>query len=352
VRGSDVPDQSVVLGNHRDAWVYGAVDPSSGSATQIELARVLGELAAEGQRPRRTVVLASWDAEEWHLTGSTEWGEEFAKSLGEGCVAYLNVDSSTAGPEFLAAAVASLDSTVETVARDVIDPNTRKSLLEAWSGRVGAEASLVDNELGSGSDYTVFLNYLGIPIVDMVFDGPYGVYHSQYDNLLWMERFGDPGYRYMTAMAEVWGRMALRLANAEVLPYDFENYAETVAGFVEALAGTPGAEQNLKLQDARAAIAAWRDSAARARALSASPTPGSGRWPRAGAIGAIWPGPGECGPKCQGSQGPEGGAGRARAAVACPRRSRTSGGGRRQRRSTRSSRKTSRRSTVRSTTAR
>lgn len=267
VRGAELPEESVVLGNHRDAWVYGAVDPSSGSATQLELARVLGELKRDGKRPRRTVVLASWDAEEWHLTGSTEWGEEFARSLGEGCVAYLNVDSSTAGPDFLAGAVASLDSTVETVARDVIDPNTRRSLLDAWSRRVGPEGALVENELGSGSDYTVFLNYLGIPIVDMVFDGPYGVYHSQYDSLLWMERFGDPGYRYMTAMAEVWGRMALRLANAEVLPYDFENYARTVGGFVESLAEMAGAE-HLEIEGARAAVAAWEASAAKARALA------------------------------------------------------------------------------------
>jgi N-acetylated-alpha-linked acidic dipeptidase len=273
VRGSELPEESVVLGNHRDAWVYGGVDPSSGSATQLELARLLGGLAKEGNRPRRTVTLASWDAEEWHLTGSTEWGEQFAKSLGAGCVAYLNVDSSTAGPEFLAAAVASLSSTVETVARDVIDPNSRRSLLEAWRRRVGSpqggEAHLVDNELGSGSDYTVFLNFLGIPVVDMVFDGPYGVYHSQYDNLLWMERFGDPGYRYMTAMAEVWGRMGLRLANAKVLPYDFESYARTVGGFIERLAELPGAAEHLDLAGARGAAAGWESAAGRARQVAA-----------------------------------------------------------------------------------
>jgi N-acetylated-alpha-linked acidic dipeptidase len=273
IRGADLPEESVVLGNHRDAWVYGGVDPSSGSATQLELARLLGRLANGGHRPRRTVTLASWDAEEWHLTGSTEWGEQFAKSLGEGCVAYLNVDSSTAGPEFLASAVASLSSTVETVARDVIDPNSRRSLLEAWRRRVGSpedgEARLVDNELGSGSDYTVFLNFLGVPVVDMVFDGPYGVYHSQYDNLLWMERFGDPGYRYMTAMAEVWGRMGLRLANAEVLPYDFERYARTVGGFIERLAELPGAAEHLDLTEARSATAGWESAAGRARETAA-----------------------------------------------------------------------------------
>jgi N-acetylated-alpha-linked acidic dipeptidase len=273
VRGAELPEQSVVLGNHRDAWVYGAVDPSSGSATLIELARGLGRLVREGHRPRRSLVLASWDAEEWHLTGSTEWGEQFAEELGEGCVAYLNVDSSTAGPNFLAAAVASLNSTIEAVARDVIDPNSRGSVLEAWRKSEGKESGLIGNELGSGSDYTVFLNYLGVPIVDMLFDGPYGVYHSQYDDLLWMERFGDPGYRYMTAMAEVWGRLALRLANARLLPYDFGGYAAAVDRFLDGAAALPGAEGRLDLAPARAALERWKKAAREVTRATAAADP-------------------------------------------------------------------------------
>jgi N-acetylated-alpha-linked acidic dipeptidase len=268
IRGSEKPDELVILGNHRDAWVYGAVDPSSGTASLLEAARVLGALAESGERPRRTLVFANWDAEEWHLTGSTEWGEQFASELGENAVAYLNVDSSTSGPEFSVSAIASLNPTIVEVAREVVDPNSRRSLLEAWQGMreptVAADdtaATLVENELGSGSDYTVFLNFLGVPVVNLTFDGPYGVYHSQYDDLYWMEHFGDPGYRYMTAMVEVWGRMALRLANADVLPYDFRPYASTVQEFLDSLRAVGRAEEKLDLEGIEAVLEEWREAA-------------------------------------------------------------------------------------------
>ena len=268
IKGTDKPDELVILGNHRDAWVYGAVDPSSGTASQLEAARVLGALAQKGERPRRTVVFASWDAEEWHLTGSTEWGEQFAKELGEGAVAYLNVDSSTSGPDFSIGAVASLNPTILQVARDVIDPNSRRSLFDTWKKKqepsavsADAETSMVENELGSGSDYTVFLNLLGVPVASMSFTGPYGVYHSQYDDLYWMEHFGDPGYRYMTAMVEVWGRLGLRLANAEVIPYDFRSYASAVGSFADALREVAGLEEELDLTRITTAIDAWRQAA-------------------------------------------------------------------------------------------
>ena len=266
-----------MLGNHRDAWVFGAVDPSSGSATQLELARALGGLAREGKRPRRSIVFASWDAEEWHLTGSTEWGEQFEDDLRRNAIAYLNVDGSTSGSEFSAGTVASLNRLVVETVRDVRDPATSGSVLDAWGAALGEERERVigggasntvavrqpvdypGNELGSGSDYTVFLNFLGIPIVEMSFDGPYGVYHSMYDNYQWMTRFGDPGFRYMTAMSEVWGRMALRLANAEAYPFDFVLYANRVSGFVDALSKAPGAGR-LRLQPAREAARRWRNS--------------------------------------------------------------------------------------------
>ena len=300
IRGSEAPDQLVVLGNHRDAWVYGGVDPSSGTATQIELARVLGTMLREGHRPRRTVVLASWDAEEWHLTGSTEWGEQFAGELSDGAVAYLNVDGSTSGSEFLAGAVASLNPLIVETVRDVVDPNTGGSVLDAWGhdlrtteleavigggADTGEESDLDDpmnyvgNQLGSGSDYTVFLNFLGIPIVEMSFNGPYGVYHSQYDNYHWMERFGDPGFRYMTAMADVWGRMALRLANAGILPFDLALYAGRAEEFLADLQGRPAVAERLDLSEAEAAISEWAVAAerleARIQAALASSAPGA-----------------------------------------------------------------------------
>ncbi len=283
IRGTEEPDKYVVLGNHRDAWVFGAVDPSSGSATQLELARVLGALAREGKRPRRSIVFASWDAEEWHLTGSTEWGEHFADELKRNAIAYLNVDGSTSGSDFEAGAIASLNRLVAETVRDVPDPGRAGSVLEAWGETLAAEdreavigggATRADsaprrpedypgNALGSGSDYTVFLNFLGIPIVEMSFNGPYGVYHSMYDDRYWMEQFGDPGYRYMTAMGEVWGRMALRLANAEHHPHDFAIYADRVGGFLDGLEEQPGVGTRLggEATRARAAVDAWRAAA-------------------------------------------------------------------------------------------
>jgi N-acetylated-alpha-linked acidic dipeptidase len=275
IRGTDEPDKYVVLGNHRDAWVFGGVDPSSGSSTQLELARGLGALAREGMRPKRSIVFASWDAEEWHLTGSTEWGEQFEDDLRRNAIAYLNVDGSTSGSDFSAGAVASLNRFIVETVRDVRDPATRGSVLDAWGTALRAERERVigggasgttttdrpldypGNALGSGSDYTVFLNFLGIPIVEMSFDGPYGVYHSMYDDYQWMTRFGDPGFRYMTAMSEVWGRMALRLANAEAYPFDFALYANRVFGFLDQLARVRGAER-LDLQPARLAATRWR----------------------------------------------------------------------------------------------
>jgi N-acetylated-alpha-linked acidic dipeptidase len=275
IRGSEEPDKYVVLGNHRDAWVFGGVDPSSGSATQLELARILGALAREGKRPKRSIVFASWDAEEWHLTGSTEWGEQFEDDLRRNAIAYLNVDGSTSGSEFSAGTVASLNRLVVEVVRDVRDPATNGSVLAAWGAALRSERERVigggatsttssdrpidypANALGSGSDYTVFLNFLGVPVVEMSFDGPYGVYHSMYDDYHWMTTFGDPGFRYMTAMAEVWGRMALRLANAELYPFDFTLYADRVGGFIDNLAKLPDAER-LRLQPVRLAVRRWR----------------------------------------------------------------------------------------------
>jgi N-acetylated-alpha-linked acidic dipeptidase len=241
LRGSTDPDRWVIVGNHRDAWVYGGVDPSSGSASLMELARALGDAARDGLRPRRTIVFASWDAEEWTLTSSTEWGEQFEQELREKAVAYLNVDSSASGPNFTASAVPSLNRFITEAAGAVRDPAANVPLTVAWSDRAtkergslptGAGRDLVNNRLGSGSDYTVFLNFVGAPIVDMAFDGPYGVYHSVYDNHQWVSRIGDPGFRYHAAMTRLWAVMSTRLANAELLPLDYRPYAARVNEFL------------------------------------------------------------------------------------------------------------------------
>src|SRR5580698_9756654 len=251
IRGAELPDEWVVLGNHRDAWVFGGVDPSSGTASMMELTRALGELKKLGMRPRRTVVVCSWDGEEIGLTGSTEWGEQFADELRQKAVAYINVDEATSGPDFHGQAVASLAPMLEETSRTLRDPSG-KTLYEAWKAsstreRSGAKPSeaasdlnvtdsnLADTRIGSGSDHTVFLNFVGMPVLGLQFDGPYGVYHSAYDDFFWMNHFGDPGYRYHTLMSQLWGVLALRLANADLLPFDFASYASNIRQFVNEL---------------------------------------------------------------------------------------------------------------------
>ena len=247
IRGAQLPDEWIVLGNHRDAWVFGGVDPSSGTASMMELTRALGKLAKQGMRPRRTIVVCSWDGEEVGLTGSTEWGEQFAGELRNKAVAYINVDSSTSGPNFHGQAVASLAPMLVETAHALKDPSG-KTLYEAWkesSARERREAkqseevtdlNLADTRIGSGSDHTVFLNFVGMPVLGLQFDGPYGVYHSAYDDFFWMNHFGDPGYRYHTLMSQLWGVLALRLANADLLPFDFASYASNIRQFVNELA--------------------------------------------------------------------------------------------------------------------
>src|SRR5271170_3352847 len=251
IRGAQLPDEWIVLGNHRDAWVFGGVDPSSGTASMMELTRALGKLARAGTRPRRTLVFCSWDGEEVGLTGSTEWGEQFADELRKKAVAYINVDSSTSGTNFHGQAVASLAPMLVETSRTLRDPSG-KSLYEAWkasSTRERSEAkqsetvtdlnvtdsNLADTRIGSGSDHTVFLNFVGMPVLGLQFDGPYGVYHSAYDDFFWMNHFGDPGYRYHTLMSQLWGVLALRLANADLLPFDFASHAANIRQFVNEL---------------------------------------------------------------------------------------------------------------------
>jgi len=243
IRGSEVPDEWVILGNHRDAWVYGAVDPSSGTASMLELTRNLGELLRKGIRPKRTLVICSWDGEEYALTGSTEWGEEFADELKQKAVAYLNVDEATSGNNFQGDAVGSLAPLLVDVSHALVTPSG-KSLYDEWrvsrqtemnDKRALTDFELANTRIGSGSDHTVFLNFLGIPVVGLTFVGPYGVYHSLYDDFYWMNHFGDPGYRYHSLMTQLWGTVALRLANAEILPFDFESYGKHIHQFVSEL---------------------------------------------------------------------------------------------------------------------
>jgi len=242
LRGAEQPDEVVIVGNHRDAWIYGGVDPSSGSAALMELARALGELKHSGWRPKRSILFASWDAEEFTLTSSTEWGEQHEAWLHKSAIAYLNVDSAASGPNLALSAVPALNQLFEEVTQTVRDPVSRLTLAARARDRAtrergalptGSAEDLIDNRLGSGSDYTVFLNFLGVPIADLSFDGPYGVYHSLYDNHNWVARIGDPGFRYHVALVQLWGLATLRLAQADVLPLDYEPYAERVEEFAK-----------------------------------------------------------------------------------------------------------------------
>jgi N-acetylated-alpha-linked acidic dipeptidase len=283
IRGSENPDDVVVVGNHRDAWIYGGVDPSSGSAALMELARNLGELKRGGWRPKRSILFASWDAEEFTLTSSTEWGEEHEAWLRGHAVAYLNVDSAASGSNLAVTAVPALNRLIEDVAVAVRDPLTRLTLAARARDRASQErgalptassTDLIDNRLGSGSDYTVFLNFLGVPVADLSFDGPYGVYHSIYDNHNWVAGIGDKGFRYHVALVQVWGLVALRLANADVIPLDYEPYARRIEEFAaevgkrwtERAAGTsdPLAEVRTAAVEMRSAATAFNTRRAEA----------------------------------------------------------------------------------------
>jgi N-acetylated-alpha-linked acidic dipeptidase len=275
IRGSELPDEWVLFGNHRDAWVFGGVDPSSGTASMLELTRALGELKQHGIRPRRTIIACSWDGEEYALTGSTEWGEQFAGDLKKKLVAYLNVDESvagaatTAGPEglsFSPSAVASLAPMLVEASKDVRAPSG-KTLYDAWRAttmrddkteKLPADSHLVETRIGSGSDHTVFLNHLGRPVMNLGFTGDYGVYHSAYDDHYWIEHFGDPTFEYHIALTRIWGLVALRLANADALPYDFAFNGSALEQFLRELEDREKPQAHLDLAPLHARIAAFQ----------------------------------------------------------------------------------------------
>lgn len=254
VRGRQWPDEWVVAGNHRDAWVYGAVDPNSGTTAMLEAVHGIGELLKSGWKPKRTIVIGSWDAEEMGLIGSTEWGEEHAADLAN-AAAYFNVDVAVSGPKFAASSVPSLKQFLREVSKAVPSPKGG-TVYDAWrkSAEPKAEGVVIPQEaigdirrlpaaevrsdvpvgdLGSGSDYTVFLQRLGIPSTDIASSGSYGVYHSVFDNFRWFTKFADPDFVYEQEMARVYGIEMLRMADADVLPYDYEEYGKEIAAYID-----------------------------------------------------------------------------------------------------------------------
>jgi N-acetylated-alpha-linked acidic dipeptidase len=249
ITGFTYPDEWIVRGNHHDAWVNGAADPDSGASALLEEARAFSELLKQGWKPKRTIVYCVWDGEEEGLLGSTEWAEEHAADLQRHAAVYINSDGNGRGYLSMSGSH-SLEKFINGVARDINDPEKnitawQRSQLRSLSRAATAEArqevrqrpDLRIDALGSGSDYTVFVDHLGIASLNLAFGGEDGggIYHSIYDDYYWYTRFSDGDFVYGRTLAQTIGSAVLRLAGAEVLPYDFSNLAETVNRYVDEL---------------------------------------------------------------------------------------------------------------------
>jgi N-acetylated-alpha-linked acidic dipeptidase len=245
IPGALHPDQWVIRGNHHDAWVNGAEDPVSGASPELEEARAFGEMLKQGWKPQRTIIYGFWDGEEPALLGSTEWGETHATELQEHAVMYVNSDSNDRG-FFGAGGSQSLEHFVSEVTRDIDDPETGMSVGKraTLAEIAGADAKHRDelrlradhrlDALGSGSDFSVFLDHLGIASLDVAYGGEDegGQYHSIYDDFYWYTHFEDTDLTYGRTLAQTAGTMVMRMADADVLPFQFSNFAETVHGYV------------------------------------------------------------------------------------------------------------------------
>src|SRR5437867_1632185 len=247
IPGAAAPDEWVIRGNHHDAWVNGAEDPISGLVPLLEEARAYGQLLKQGWKPRRTIIYAAWDGEEPALLGSTEWVEAHADELGAKAVAYLNSDTNNRGYLDMAGSH-SLEAFINDVARDIEDPETKLSawkraqlhaIADASSSELRQEArqraDLRIEALGSGSDFTPFLQHIGVATLNLGFggEGGGGIYHSIYDDFKWYTTFDDTSFVYGRALAQTVGTAVMRLAGAEVLPYEFNCLAETVGRYVK-----------------------------------------------------------------------------------------------------------------------
>lgn len=276
IRGTDFPDEVIVVGAHRDAWSPGAVDNVSGTTSVVESARAIAAQLREGWRPRRTLLFATWDAEEWGLVGSSEHVEDDSLRLTRGGVAYLNQDVSASGPNFGGGGTPTLREVLRDVTRTVAHPAGGGSVYDVWraQARVAAGEEPAMGDPGGGSDFAGFYNHLGVPHSDWGFGGGNGIYHSNYDTYTFMERFGDPGYRYHAAAARIGTAMMMRLANADILPYDYAEFARTMRRYLApidrnlAAKGWPGSSAPLaaaidRMERAALAFASARDAALR-----------------------------------------------------------------------------------------
>ena len=292
ILGSELRNESVVTGNHRDAWVYGAVDPNSGSTAQLEMVHAFGALLKQGWKPKRTIVVASWDAEEEGLIGSTEWAEEHAQEM-RNAVAYFNTDVAVGGPDFTASAVPALKQFIREVTKIVPNQDGKGSVYDVWKRRQQQQAESGDGfagrrtnanvendvrvgDLGSGSDYTPFLQHLGVPSTDIGSGGPYGVYHSTFDDFTWYVKFGDPDFKISQRMSKVLGVEVIRMADADVLPFDYQLYGKEIGAYVTTAAKK--ADQKFgagKLNLASVSSASDRFTVAAGKLLQAQQDPGA-----------------------------------------------------------------------------
>lgn len=249
IPGAQFPDQWVIRGNHHDGWVNGAEDPIAGQVAELEEARALGELLKQGWRPKRTIIYCAWDGEEPLLLGSTEWGEEHDAELKAHAVAYINTDTNGRGYLFVQGSH-TLEHFVNGVSRDITDPEKKISvhdrdlLLALSRARTDEERKELRSRpdlrigaLGSGSDYTVFIDHLGVASLNMGYGGedPGGIYHSIYDDIYWYTHFGDPTFEYGRAMSQTVGTAVMRLADADLLPFEFTDFADTINLYVKQL---------------------------------------------------------------------------------------------------------------------
>src|SRR5437867_4399735 len=251
IAGAVVPDEWVIVGSHRDAWTFGASDSVSGHVSMMAVARAMGEMMKGGWRPRRSVLFVSWDGEEQGLLGSTEWVEDLAGELRAKTAIYVNRDAGAGGLNFTSSAVHSLTPFVHELAQSIRPAGESKTLYDAWLARAREQAAKEAKQegqpapaetiktppvgaLGSGSDYTAFLDHVGIASLDMGLNGTGldGTYHSTYDNPTWFKKFIDPDFKYSVLAAQVTGVALLRLVDAEVLPFDYESYGKQILEYV------------------------------------------------------------------------------------------------------------------------
>lgn len=227
--GSEFPDEWIIMGSHYDAWSFGATDPNSGTAMLLTFAEALGELYKNGQKPSRSILIGHWDAEEQGVIGSTEWVEHLKKELGAKAISYMNFDGGVSGRNFGASAAPTLKKLIIDASKEVTYPDSAKTVFQVWAGQ-NPEPRI--GNLGGGSDHIAFYMHVGIPSLSGGSGGP-TAYHSNYDNLHYYSKFSDPSFKMGGAVAQLFGLVAIRQANAAVIPYDVDRYSKDLKGHFE-----------------------------------------------------------------------------------------------------------------------